>query len=162
MWVAMDEIDHSIVSVLQRDARRPQQAIARSVGLSQPAIAERIKRLEARGVITGYAAQVDAAKLGKEITAFVGVVIAHPRYFERFAKRIRAVPEVLECHRVAGEFTYLLKVKTASTRTLDALLTGVLRTLPGVARTFTTIALVSVKETTVVPIDGFGENEEAP
>ncbi len=147
----MDPIDIAIVDALQRDARRPQQAIARQVGLSQPAVAERIKKLEQRGVITGYAAQVDADKLGKAITAFIGVVIEHPRFFEGFARRVRAIPEVLECHRVAGEFTYLLKVKTATPHSLDALLTETLRTIPGVDRTLTTIALVSLKETTVVP-----------
>ncbi len=156
----MDPIDSAIVDALQRDARRPQQVIARQVGLSQPAVAERIKKLEQRGVILGYAAQVDAGKLGKGITAFVGIVIEHPRFFDAFAKRVRAIPEVLECHRVAGEFTYLLKVKTESPRSLDTLLTKTLRTLPGVDRTLTTIALVSLKETTLVPA-GASEEEES-
>jgi Lrp/AsnC family transcriptional regulator, leucine-responsive regulatory protein len=148
----MDQIDYSILSILQRDARVSQQQIAGRVGLSQPAVAERVRKLEQRRLIIGYAAQVDAARLGVDITAFVGVVIAHPRYFASFARKIAQVDEVLECHRVAGEFTYLLKVKTANTRTLDELLTRRLRTLPGVTRTFTTIALLSVKETTAVPI----------
>ncbi len=148
------------VANLQRDARTPQHEIARKVGLSQPAVAERIKKLEERGVITGYAALVDAAKLGHDVTAFVGVAIEHPRHFDAFARRIEVLPEVLECHRVAGEFTYLLKVKTANTKTLDRLLTRTLRTLPGVTRTFTTLALATLKETTFVPASSRAADEE--
>lgn len=148
----MDKLDYRIASLLQQNGRMPQQEIARSVGLSQPAIAERVRKLEQRGVITGYAALVDATKVGAHITAFIGVVIDHPKYYDTFAARLQKQPEVLECHRVAGEFTYLLKVKTASPQSLDRFLTVDLRTIPGVSRTFTTIALVSLKETTVVPV----------
>ena len=69
-----------------------------------------------------------------------------------FAKRVHSIPEILECHRVAGEATYLLKVKTDNTRTLDNLLSQILRTIPGVTGTLTTIALASVKEGTRVPV----------
>jgi Lrp/AsnC family leucine-responsive transcriptional regulator len=158
----MDAIDFAIVGALQRDARQSQQTIAREVGLSQPAIAERIRKLERRGVIHGYTALVDAPKVGVDVTAFVGVVIEKPSHFDSFARRIHQMPEVLECHRVAGEFTYLLKVKTANTRALDALLTEKLRTLAGVTRTLTTIALVSVKETTALPLEGILTAEESP
>jgi Lrp/AsnC family transcriptional regulator, leucine-responsive regulatory protein len=147
----LDPIDNRILDLVQSDAQLAQHEIARRVGLSQPAVAERLRKLEQAGVITGYAALVDAAKLGRDITAFVGVAIGHPKYFEAFARKILSVPEVLECHRVAGEFSYLLKVKTENTKTLDRVLTKVLRVLPGVTRTHTTIALTSVKETTVVP-----------
>ena len=75
-------------------------------------MAERIRKLEERGVITGYAARVDAARLGKDITAFIGVAVNHPKYFAGFAERVLALPDVLECHRVAGQDSYLLKVKT--------------------------------------------------
>jgi Lrp/AsnC family leucine-responsive transcriptional regulator len=156
---SMDAIDYAIVAALQRDARQSQQTIAREVGLSQPAIAERIRKLEKRGVIHGYTALVDAPMVGVDVTAFVGVVIEKPSHFDSFARRIHQMPEVLECHRVAGEFTYLLKVKTANTRALDALLTEKLRTLPGVTRTLTTIALLSVKETAALPLEGLAPEE---
>jgi Lrp/AsnC family leucine-responsive transcriptional regulator len=142
----MDIIDHQLVQRLQQDCRTTQLELAREVGLSQPAVAERIRKLEERGVIRGYVARVDASSLGKDITAFIGVGIEHPRYFAGFTEAVDSMQDVLECHRVAGEDSYLLKVKTANTRTLDDMLVGTLRTIPGVTRTHTTIVLRSIKE----------------
>jgi len=146
----MDATDRRLVELLQRNGRATQLQLAKAVGLSQPAIAERIRKLEERGVITGYAARVDAARLGLDVTAFIGVGIEHPRFFQGFAKKVKALAEVLECHRVAGEDSYVLKVKTRNTRALDRLLVQVLRTIPGVTRTQTTIVLASIKEGTYV------------
>jgi Lrp/AsnC family transcriptional regulator, leucine-responsive regulatory protein len=148
----MDELDYRIVDLLQRDGRATQLEVSRTVGLSQPAVAERIRKLEERGVITGYSARVDAAKLGKDITAFIGVSIEHPKYFDGFARKVLAMPEVLEAHRVAGQDSYLLKVRTSNTKTLDTLLVETLRTISGVTRTHTTIVLSSIKEETYVHI----------
>ncbi len=145
-------VDCELIERLQADARTTQAELARAVGLSQPAVAERIHRLEAQGVITGYVAQVDARRLGADVTAFIGVGIEHPKHFERFTQKVLALPEVLECHRVAGADSYLLKVKTHNTASLDRLLVEELRTIPGVTRTFTTIVLTSAKEATQVPI----------
>jgi Lrp/AsnC family leucine-responsive transcriptional regulator len=155
----MDRKDVEIIEALQRDGRRTQHEIAQRAGLSQPAVAERIRKLEERGVITGYAARVDPTKLGQDVTAFVGVGISHPKYFDSFARRVGELPEVLEAHRVAGRDSYLLKVRTTNTRTLDHLLVRVLRTTPGVTRTETTVVLASVKEDTFVPVAG--REEEA-
>jgi Lrp/AsnC family leucine-responsive transcriptional regulator len=146
----MDDADRRIVDLLQRNARTTQSELAKTVGLSQPAVAERIKKLEERGIVTRYTARVDAAELGVDVTAFIGVGIEHPKFFDAFTKKVRGLDEVLECHRVAGEDSYLLKVKTKNTRTLDRLLVEVLRTIPGVTRTHTTIVLASVKEDTYV------------
>jgi Lrp/AsnC family leucine-responsive transcriptional regulator len=142
----MDAIDMQIVELLQRDARLTQQEIAKKVGLSQPTVADRIRKLEEAKVILGYTARVDPRKLGKDITAFIGVAIEHPKYFEAFARRVQALPEVLECHRVAGQESYLLKVRSDNTGTLDRLLVEGLRTIPGVTGTQTTIVLASTKE----------------
>ncbi|NMO17334.1 Lrp/AsnC family transcriptional regulator [Pyxidicoccus fallax] len=148
----LDELDHRLIDLLQRDGRATQLELSRAVGLSQPAVAERIRKLEDRGVITGYTARVDASKLGKDITAFIGVNIEHPKYFDGFAKKVLALPDVLECHRVAGQDSYILKVKTANTKTLDSLLVETLRTIAGVTRTQTTIVLSSIKEDTHVRV----------
>lgn len=148
----MDAIDHLLVQLLQTDGRATQLQLARDVGLSQPATAERIRKLEAARVITGYAAKVDAGKLGKDVTAYIGVGVEHPKYFDGFAKKVLAMPEVLECHRVAGQDSYLLKVKTTNTTTLDTFLCETLRTIAGVTRTFTTIVLSSIKEDTRVHV----------
>jgi Lrp/AsnC family transcriptional regulator, leucine-responsive regulatory protein len=146
----MDDLDSRIIDLLQRDGRATQLEISRSVGLSQPAVAERIRKLEERGVITGYSARVDAARLGKDITAFIGVSIEHPKYFEGFARKVLSMPEVLEAHRVAGQDSYVLKVRTTNTKTLDSLLVETLRLIDGVTRTHTTIVLSSIKEETYV------------
>jgi Lrp/AsnC family leucine-responsive transcriptional regulator len=146
----MDAIDCRLVDLLQANGRATQLELARAVGLSQPAVAERIKKLEERGVILGYTARVDATRLGRDITAFIGVGIEHPKFFDGFTRAVQGLEEVLECHRVAGADSYLLKVKTRNTGTLDRLLVEVLRTLPGVTRTHTTIVLASLKETTHV------------
>lgn len=146
--LTLDEIDVHLLNLLQQEGRATQLELSREVGLSQPAVAERIRKLEERDVIIGYTARVDATKLGKDITAFIGVTIEHPKYFEGFARKVMAMPEVLEAHRVAGQDSYLLKVKTANTRTLDQLLVQTLRTIPGVTRTHTTIVLTSIKEET--------------
>jgi Lrp/AsnC family leucine-responsive transcriptional regulator len=156
----MDDADRRIVDLLQRNARTTQSELARTVGLSQPAVAERIKKLEERGVVLRYTARVDAAELGVDVTAFIGVGIEHPKFFEAFTRQVQELDEVLECHRVAGEDSYLLKVKTRNTKSLDRLLVEVLRTIPGVTRTHTTIVLTSIKEETYVkaaPAAGEGE-----
>ncbi len=157
----MDTIDRRLLDLLQRNARATQLDLARAVGLSQPSVAERIKKLEEHGVITGYTARVDAAHLGIDITAFIGVGIEHPRFFDGFTHKVHSLDEVLECHRVAGEDSYLLKVKTRNTRTLDRLLCQVLRTIPGVTRTCTTIVLAPIKEETHVHAAGVADDEEA-
>src|SRR3954469_12728860 len=108
----MDKVDRQIVELLQQDARTTQADIAREVGLSQPSVAERVRKLEERGVITGYFARAEPKALGLDITAFVGVGIEHPKYFERFASQVLSIPDVLECHRVAGQDSYLLKIRT--------------------------------------------------
>ena len=142
----MDATDRAIVELLLTDARATQQEIAKKVKLSQPSVADRIRKLEETKVILGYTARVDPRRLGHDITAFIGVSIEHPKYFDTFAKRVLALPGVLECHRVAGPESYLLKVRTQTTSTLDQLLVGQLRTIPGVSSTHTTIVLSSVKE----------------
>ena len=142
----MDVTDLRILEILQRDARATQQEIARRVRLSQPSVADRIHKLEARGIILAYVAKLDPNQLGKDITAFIGVGISHPKYFEQFGKKIMALPDVLECHRVAGSDSYLLKIRTENTRSLDRLLVEQIRAIPGVYRTETTLVLSSIKE----------------
>ncbi|MEZ4655706.1 MAG: Lrp/AsnC family transcriptional regulator [Candidatus Eisenbacteria bacterium] len=148
----MDTKDVEILVALQRDGRRTQQDLAQRVTLSQPAVAERIRKLEERGLITGYVARVDPEKIGLDVTAFVWVGISHPKHFDGFARRIMDLPEIQEAHRVAGRDSYLLKVRTRNTSSLDRLLVGTLRTIPGVTRTETTVVLTSIKEDTFLPV----------
>jgi len=148
----MDHIDYRILDLLQRDARTTQVQIAEAVGLSQPSVADRIRKLDQSGAVLGYVARLDARRMGNDIRAFIGVRVSHPRHHEGFTRRIQQIPDVLECHRVAGLDSYVLKVVSRNTETLDDLISGTLRRLPGVTRTTTTIALATVKETTVVPL----------
>jgi len=148
----MDHIDYRILDLLQRDARTTQVQIAEAVGLSQPSVADRIRKLDQSGAVLGYVARLDPRRMGNDIRAFIGVRVSHPRHHEGFTRRIQQIPDVLECHRVAGLDSYVLKVVSRNTETLDGLISGTLRRLPGVTRTTTTIVLATVKETTVVPL----------
>jgi Lrp/AsnC family leucine-responsive transcriptional regulator len=148
----LDPIDYRILDLLQRDARTTQVQIASEVGLSQPSVADRIKKLDQSGAIRGYVARLDPKALGNDIRAFIGVRISHPRHHEAFTRKIQQIAEVLECHRVAGLDSYLLKVVARDTAALDELLSDTLRRLAGVTRTTTTIVLATVKETTAVPL----------
>jgi Lrp/AsnC family leucine-responsive transcriptional regulator len=144
--MTFDSIDYKLIEILQQNARITQLELAAEVGLSQPAVAERIRKLELEGIIIAYSARVDGRKLGKDITAFIGVGVSHPKFNKAFAKKIAAMHEVLECHHVTGKDSYLLKIKTENTEKLDELISVKLRTIPGVTRTQTTIVLSSVKE----------------
>ena len=150
--MALDPIDYRIVELLQRDARTTQVQIAEAVGLSQPSVADRIRKLDQGGAVLGYVARLDPRRMGNDIRAFIGVRISHPRHHDAFTRRIQQIADVLECHRVAGLDSYLLKVVSRNTETLDQLISETLRRIPGVTRTTTTIVLATVKETTVVPL----------
>ena len=148
----LNPIDYRILALLQRDARSTQMQIAAAVGLSQPSVADRIRKLEESGAITGFVARLDPRRMGNDIRAFIGVRISHPRHHEGFTRRMQEIGEVTECHRVAGVDSYLLKVVTRNTETLDQLISGTLRRIAGVTRTQTTIVLAAVKESTEVPL----------
>jgi Lrp/AsnC family leucine-responsive transcriptional regulator len=144
--MTLDPIDYKLLDLLQQNARVTQLELAAAVGLSQPAVAERMRKLEQEGIITGYSARVDGRKLGKDITAFIGVRIEHPKYNPGFGKKVLEIPDVLECHRITGPDSYLLKVVTEDTQSLDALISDLLRHIPGVTRTLTTVVTSSIKE----------------
>ena len=137
----MDEVDTAIVDLLQADARLTQAQIAKKVGLSQPAVAERIRKLEERGVITGYTARVDARSSARTSPPSSAWPSSTPSTSTGFAKKVMGLPEVLECHRVAGQDSYLLKVRTDEHADARPAPRGELRTIPGVTRTHTTIVL---------------------
>src|SRR5262249_39253292 len=158
--MGLDPIDYKLIDLLQQDARMTQLELAGAVGLSQPAVAERMRKLEQEKIILNYVARVDGRSLGKDITAFIGVGVDHPKYNAGLAKKILEMPDVLECHHVTGQDSYLLKVVTENTQSLDRLITEQLRTIPGVTRTHTTIVMSSVKEG--AHIKPAGEAEQRP
>ena len=148
----LDHIDLKILSILQANGRRPLAEIAKEVELSSPAVMERVKKLEAGGVITTYQAVLDGKKLGKDITAFIGVSVGHQRDMEKFWMQMVQRDEVLECHHVTGEESFILKVKTANTASLEKLL-GEIRSVEGVTRTVTRVVLSTAKESQTLSLD---------
>jgi Lrp/AsnC family leucine-responsive transcriptional regulator len=138
--VELDSVDRHILSVLQENCKLPLGKIGERVGLSAPAVMERIKKLEESGIIRGYTAVLDARKLGKDITAFIGVFIDHPKLISKFEREIDRLEDVQECHHVTGQHTLLLKVKTSNTSTLEELIRKI-RSIEGVSRTETSVVL---------------------
>ena len=140
---AIDRIDRQILSLLRQDGRISHAAIAKEVGLSGPAVHERVRKLEQSGVIAGYTAILDPHVLQREHVAFIRVHIADGNEFvhdEAVVARICDEPDVLEFHHIAGEDCYMIKARTATNKDLERLLKTI-RLLPGVARTRTTIVL---------------------
>ena len=145
-------MDIKAVARLQTAGRESWTRLAELLGVTGPAAAERVRRLEERGVIRGYAALVDPESVGARLTAFVAVTLEHPKHRHAFLKRVDALAEVQECHHVSGDDDYLLKIRCADTKHLDHVLSEELKGVPGVLRTRTTIVLGTTKETTVLPL----------
>ncbi len=143
----LDAIDRRILHVLSNDGRSSYQSLADAVELSRPAVMERVKRLEEHGYITGYGAHVDRAKLGFPVTAFVAVRYGNTSYVgdEPRMREMAQHPGVLECHHVAGDDCYILKVVAPD---LDGV-QEILRTMAGGQHTYntrTTIVLSTLFE----------------
>jgi Lrp/AsnC family transcriptional regulator, leucine-responsive regulatory protein len=155
-----DTIDLQIISVLQEHGRIPLVKLGEQVGLSAPSVIERVKKLEDSGIITGYHASVDARKLGKDVTAFIGVSIAHPRTIALFEQTVALLDDVLECHHVTGEHTVLLKVKTHNTASLEQLIRTI-RLIEGVTRTETMVVLSTHTERTQISVHDEQTHEAA-
>lgn len=116
----IDTIDARILAELQTNGRLTMKALAERVGLSSPAMIERVRRLEDRGVIAGYRAVVAASELGRPLTAIISASVDRADY-DTFLDRVKDDPAVVECHRVTGDATYLLKVSLADTAALEQL-----------------------------------------
>lgn len=142
----IDEIDVKILSLLQQSGRMKRNRIAEEVGLSVPSVSERMRKLEERGVITGYHAVVDAKRLHIDITAFIRVMVDGSEYYTEFVRRAEEVNEVLEVHSITGEGSHILKVRTRNTTSLEKLLSQV-QAWPGVHGSSTSIVLSTYKET---------------
>lgn len=149
----MNIINKKILKELMLNARVTWKEIARKVKLSDPAVSERVSKLEEKKIIKGYSAIVDRKSIGLEMTAFITLSISLNSEREAFLNHISKLPEVLECHHIAGEDDYILKVCCRDTADLDRIISKELRQLPGVDNTKTRIVLNSHKETTFLPID---------
>lgn len=119
--IMLDDVDWRILLALQDDGRTPYAELGRRVGLSSPAMIERVRKLEDAGVIKGYHAEVDAARAGAPVMAFIRVK-ATPSGYPRVVALAAELPEVLECHRATGIDCFVLKVVAASIAHLEAVL----------------------------------------
>ena len=155
----LDAIDLQILNVLQEHGRIPLVKLGEQVGLSAPSVNERVKKLEDCGIITGYHASVDATRLGKDVAAFIGVSIAHPKTIALFEDAVAMLDDVLECHHVTGQHTVLLKVKTDNTSSLERLISAI-RSIEGVARTETMVVLSTHTERGLITVHAVDESHE--
>jgi Lrp/AsnC family leucine-responsive transcriptional regulator len=143
----LDDIDRKLLALLQDDDRLPLAELSKRIGVAASTINDRIKRLVAQGVIAGFHARLDPAKVGLELLAFMLVAWSSPKVEPVFLKKIRAAKQVLECHHVTGSWNYLLKVRLKNTKELESFLSGTIKAVHGVERTETLITLSSAKET---------------
>lgn len=137
--VERSEVDRTIVDHLRKDGRMSYTDLGRALGMSTSAVHQRVRRLEQRGVIRGYAANVDPTALGLAMTAFVSITPLDPAAPDDIPERLKDVGAIEECHSVAGDMNYILKVRVGSPRDLEDLLSTI-RSVANVS-TRTTVVL---------------------
>lgn len=144
----LDEFDHKLLALLSRDGRMSFTALAAQVGLSKTPCQARLKKLQESGVITGFRAVLDSARLGLTHIAFTEIKLSDTREaaLSQFNAAVRRIPEVEECHMIAGSFDYLLKVRTADIQRYREVLGEAISALPFVASSSTYVAMETVKE----------------
>ncbi|MDO8422024.1 MAG: Lrp/AsnC family transcriptional regulator [Parvibaculum sp.] len=148
----LDATDLAILEAIQRNGNLSHAEIARMVGLAVSSVHERIRKLVERGVITGWVARLAPGALGLDLLAFVYVLMDRPESAPAFIETANGIPEVQECHHIAGDWNFLLKIRVRNTAAFEVLLTNRLKTVPGVVRTQTVITLVSYKDTAALPV----------
>jgi Lrp/AsnC family leucine-responsive transcriptional regulator len=144
----LDEFDRKILSILRTDGRITVTDLAEAVGLSKTPCQQRLRRLQDNGVILGFRAIIDPAKMGLNHIAFAEVKLSDTREtaLAEFNAAVRQIPEVEECHMIASSFDYLLKVRTADIRRYRIILGEKISALPHVASTSTYVAMETVRE----------------
>jgi len=148
----MDILDYKILQTLMHQGRTTWSELAGILGLSSPAAADRVRKLEEQGVIRGYTALIDAESAGCSLTAMIAVTLTYSEHRESFLAKIQAMAEVQECHHIAGDEDYLLKVRCRGTRDLERIISEGLKSEPARPKTKTTIILSTVKETSHLPL----------
>ena len=147
----MDKTDIKLLRALAFDGRRAFSDLAADVDLSAPSTADRVRRLERVGAIKGYRAEIDPSAFSFDLVAFVSVTLDDPAARDGYLSALVTLPEVLECHHVAGDDDYVLKVRTRGTAGLEELVSSKLKGIAGVSRTKTTVVLSTHVERAFVP-----------
>ncbi len=148
-----DSFDYKLITYLMKQGRSTWAELGGILGLSAPAAAERVHKLEENGVIKGYSALVDPESIGLGIAAFISVTLDRPEHRKHFLDQIQKMAEILECHHIAGEEDYILKVRCPDTKRLEYLISEEIKSIPGLLKTRTTIILSTNKETPVLPVN---------
>jgi Lrp/AsnC family transcriptional regulator, leucine-responsive regulatory protein len=154
MKTHLDEVDIQILSLLQGDGRMTNADLAKHVNLSPPSVLQRVRTLEKLGLIRGYFALLDSERLGLRITALamISLSLHQEQPIERFRKEIQAIPEVLECYHVSGEFDFLLKIVVKDIRAYEQLVREKLSKIKGIGQIRTSFVLATPKYTTKIPL----------
>ena len=160
MQYTLDKIDFKILSLLQQDSDRTTKSIANELGMTTTPIFERIKKLEKNGYIKKYVALLNHKKIGLKQTVFVGITLqGHTRsYLEKFVKQINSFPEIIECHRVSGNYDYLLKLVVEDIEAYETFIITKLTLLPYLGNVQSLIALSTSKQTNQVDLSHLLEN----
>jgi Lrp/AsnC family transcriptional regulator, leucine-responsive regulatory protein len=147
----IDSIDKEILNIIQRDARISNAEIARQVELAPSAVLERMRKLEDRGIIRGYSADIEPKELGFGLTAIIAVRTSECG--AGVGDQLAAIPEVQEVHEVAGDDCFYIKIRAADTESLGVLLRERIKAVPNVVNTRTTVVLKTFKEGNLLPIE---------
>ncbi len=148
----IDDIDATILELLQERGRMKRSAVADVVGLSVSAVSERMRKLEERGVLQSYHAVLDPKRLHFDITAIIRVSVDGSEHYPAFVEQATAMNEVLELHSITGDGSHVMKVRTKNTTTLERFLSRV-QGIAGVSSTSTSIVLSTFKETRTLPAE---------
>lgn len=148
----MDDLDRKILEHIQHFGRSSYAEIGGAIGLSVSAVNERLKKLEKQGVIAGWTARLDPLAAGNNVLAFVYVLIERPEHDAAFQTLVRGEPAIQECHHIASDWSYLLKVRAPSLLALEDLVARRIKALPGIPRSQTVIVMSTAKETATVPV----------
>lgn len=140
----MDSLDIKILKLLQNNARVTASEISSKINLSIPAVSDRLKKLEASGVIEKYTVILNAKKLNRNLTVIMFVSLESPKYTDMFLEAVQREEEILECQYLAGDYDYALKVITENTETLEKLLNKI-KSFNGITKTKTTVSLSTIK-----------------
>ena len=140
----IDKIDHKILEILQNTGRDSASHIASEIGMSVPAVSERIHKLEETGIISGYEAIVDPKKVGLDVAAIITLVSESSRHFDEIVELANETQEVVQCFTTTGAGSHLLIINTENSESLELLLKGI-QSWPGVLRTETQLILSSYK-----------------
>ena len=151
----LDRIDRKILDLLQRQGRISMTELAERSGLSASPCAERVKRMEREGVISGYHAHVSPEALGKTLLVFVEIKLSAKSgdVFDKVRKELLHMPEVLECHLVSGSFDYLVKARLRGMSEYRHLLGDILKKLPVAAESHSYVVMEEIKETLMLAVD---------